>query len=71
MRESLVPLIITSTTTPTIATLVPIPVTKYVAYRVARAAVERSRERERKKQSLRRAVVFMAEGSTNPIIKKG
>jgi hypothetical protein len=71
MRESLVPLIITSTTTPTIATLIAIPVTKYVAYRVARAAVERSRERERKKQSLRRAVVFMAEGSTNPIIKKG
>jgi len=56
---------------PTIAVFAAIPTAGYVAYRVARMAVERYREREGERYMLRKAAAFFSEGSRNPIIRRG
>jgi len=59
------------TATPTIAPVIAVTAIGYGAYRFLRTAVERSRERESKTYSLRRAAAFLAENSRNPIITRG
>jgi uncharacterized OB-fold protein len=56
---------------PTIAVFAAIPTAGYIAYRVARTAVERYREREGERYMLRKAAAFFSEGSRNPIIRRG
>jgi hypothetical protein len=56
---------------PTIVVFAAIPTAGYVAYRVARTAVERYREREGERYMLRKAAAFFSEGSRNPIIRRG
>jgi hypothetical protein len=56
---------------PTIVVLAAIPTAGYVAYRVARTAVERYRERKGERYMLRKAAAFFSEGSRNPIIRRG
>jgi hypothetical protein len=56
---------------PTIAVFAAIPTAGYVAYRVARTAMERYREREGERYMLRKAAAFFSEGSRNPIIRRG